>query len=195
MSSASKRLVIFASGGGSNAEAVTRYLHARTHHKVIAVACNQAQAPVIARMRRLHVPVLIFSARQWEDDFIRTTLRALHTDALALLGFLWKVPTSILAHFPQRVVNLHPSLLPDFGGPGMYGKHVHEAVISAGRRRSGITLHLADSEYDRGPILEQHSVEVAPGETPERLAAKIHALEQKEVPPAIHRFLERLKPY
>ena len=115
-------------------------------------------------------------------------------DVLVLAGFLWLVPDYLLITFPQRIINIHPALLPDFGGKGMYGMRVHEAVIREGRQKSGITIHLIDEEYDHGKVLFQAECPVLPHDTPEELAARIHQLEHRYYPEIIKNYLENLKP-
>ena len=159
---------------------------------IAGVFCNRPQARVVQRAHRRNVPVLVFGKAHLEEEWVLSMLRFLKVDVIVLLGFLWKIPAPILEAFPSRVVNLHPSLLPDFGGAGMYGMRVHEAVVAQGCRESGITLHLADAEYDRGPVLLQKRIALDPGESPESLAAKIHALEQAEVPEALVAFISSL---
>jgi len=122
-------------------------------------------------------------------------LRSEKVDALVLLGFLWLIPPDIIRAFAGRILNLHPSLLPDFGGKGMYGMHIHEAVVSSGTTRSGITLHLVNEEYDRGPIVAQFALDVRSGESAHELSARIHELEQKYVPAAVELFLRNTNPY
>jgi phosphoribosylglycinamide formyltransferase-1 len=116
----------------------------------------------------------------------------LHTDLIVLAGFLWLIPASLLEAFPRRILNIHPALLPDFGGKGMYGHHVHEAVINAGRKESGITIHVIDQEYDKGSILFQARCQVLPDDTPEILASRIHQLEHRYYPEIIEEYLSKL---
>jgi phosphoribosylglycinamide formyltransferase-1 len=128
------------------------------------------------------------------EDLI-SVLKAEKIDAVVLLGFLWLIPPAVIRAFEGRILNLHPSLLPDFGGKGMYGKHVHEAVVASGAKKSGISLHLVDEAYDRGPILAQFALDVLPGERAHELAMRIHDLEQKHVPEAVELFLSRISPF
>jgi phosphoribosylglycinamide formyltransferase-1 len=120
-----------------------------------------------------------------EGKGILALLKGLEPDLIVLAGFLWKIPESVVAAFPDQIINIHPALLPRFGGKGMYGMHVHRAVIEAGEKESGITIHRVNEAYDEGSILFQETTPIEPGDTPEALANKIHALEYAHYPPAI----------
>lgn len=186
-----KRLVIFASGSGSNAENTCKYFRNHPETEVVAVFCNNKNAGVIRKMDAYQIPVVIFNRQQFADPKVfLETIQQYKPDAIALLGFLWLVPAFLIKAFPDRIINLHPALLPKYGGKGMYGHHVHEAVIAAGEKESGITMHLVNEHYDEGRTLAQFRCSVAPGDTPEVLAEKIHALEQAHVPAVIDSFLK-----
>ncbi|MDR0543772.1 MAG: phosphoribosylglycinamide formyltransferase [Odoribacteraceae bacterium] len=186
-----KKIVIFASGSGSNAENIIKYFEGDGAVRVVALFCNRPGAFVLERADRLGIPSVVFGREEWESaDGVAARLRALGADLLVLAGFLWKVPPVILEAFPDRVLNIHPALLPLHGGKGMYGDRVHEAVIRAGDKRSGITIHLVNEHYDQGAVLFQASCDVLPGDTPESLAARIHALEHAHFPVVIRAFLE-----
>jgi len=187
-----KRIAVFASGTGSNAECLIRYFQqqATPCARVVLLVSGRPDAPVVEKARQLRVPVVTISRRNLQEpvDLIRV-LQAEKVDALVLLGFLWLIPPPLIEAYPGRIINLHPSLLPDFGGKGMYGMRVHEAVVASGARRSGITLHLVDEHYDRGPVIAQFERELKEGITAVELAAEIHALEQARVAPAVEAFL------
>jgi phosphoribosylglycinamide formyltransferase-1 len=187
------RIAVFASGSGSNAEAVIRALAERPAYEATCVFCNRPRAGVIERARRLEVPTVVFGRSMMQPDGpLLPWLRALDIDFLLLLGFLWKIPAHVIKAYPRRVLNLHPALLPAFGGPGMYGSHVHRSVIEHGATESGITLHLADEAYDRGAILYQRRVALENGETVESLEEKIRTLEQAWVPTWVLDYLDRM---
>lgn len=187
-------IVIFASGSGSNAEQIVRYFREKKTATVSAVFCNNPQAGVIDRMRSLYVPVYLFNKQElYHSSAVLNELQKLEADIIVLAGFLWLFPPSILKAFPDRVVNIHPSLLPKFGGKGMYGARVHQAVVDAKENQSGITIHLVNEEYDKGRILFQATVEISKEETAESLAHKIHLLEYKHFPSVIEAFIQSKK--
>jgi phosphoribosylglycinamide formyltransferase-1 len=188
-------IAIFASGSGTNAEQIVRYFSRDASHSVKMILSNKADAYVLERAQKLSVPVMVFDRNLFYKT--RQVLDALNDsaiDVLVLAGFLWLVPDYLLITFPQRIINIHPALLPDFGGKGMYGMRVHEAVIREGRQKSGITIHLIDEEYDHGKVLFQAECPVLPHDTPEELAARIHQLEHRYYPEIIKNYLENLKP-
>ncbi len=188
-------IAIFASGSGSNAEEIIRYFSADQAHCVKLVLSNKAGAYVLERAEKLAVTAMVFdrntfyNTRQIADILIDAEI-----DVLVLAGFLWLIPDYLLITFPQRIINIHPALLPDYGGKGMYGMRVHESVIRDGRTKSGITIHLIDEEYDRGRILFQAECPVLPTDTPDDLASRIHQLEHRYYPEIIKNYLQSLSP-
>jgi len=178
-----KRIAVFASGAGTNAENLIRYFRNSKVAGVEVVFTNKPDAGVIQRARKLEVPCIIFNRNQfYESDEIINLLKEKKIDWIVLAGFLWKIPPALIAAFPGRIVNIHPALLPEFGGKGMYGSHVHEAVIRSGAGDSGISIHLVDENYDRGKIIFQAKIKVEKDDSPESLAQKIHGLEYKHFP-------------
>ena len=180
-------IVIFASGSGSNAENIINWSKQHNTYRVSAVLSNRKDAFVLTRAERLGIPHWTFSGAEFRNNLIlykgentslTTALKDLETDYIILAGFLLKVPEYLLSAWPEKILNIHPALLPSYGGKGMYGDHVHKAVIAAGERESGITVHLADNQYDHGRILYQAKCPVTPEDTPETLFAKIHELER-----------------
>lgn len=183
-----KKLAIFASGGGTNAENIVKYFAGSETAEVSLILSNKPDAYVLERARRLGIESLAFSkADFFESDRVVQLLKAHKIDWVILAGFLWLVPGNLLEAFPDRIINIHPSLLPKFGGKGMYGGRVHEAVVAAGESSSGITIHLVNQEYDKGRVLFQASCPVLKNETPETLADKIHALEYQHYPSVIEK--------
>jgi phosphoribosylglycinamide formyltransferase-1 len=181
-----KNVVLFASGSGTNAENIIRYFQQSKGIHISEVLTNNPEAVVIERAKKLNVPVRIFS----KDDFSRPEVIIRHlidieTDLIVLAGFLWKIPTALIRQFPEKMINLHPALLPEFGGKGMYGMHVHEAVLAAGKKKSGITIHYVNENYDEGKIIFQAETDVLEADTAESLAEKIHQLEYKYFPQVI----------
>lgn len=189
-----KKLAILASGSGTNAENIARLFHQGNRIRVGVVLCNRKQAGVYERMQALGVPVVYMPNSSWDSDPDRVveTLRSYDPDLVVLAGFMRAVRPEIIEAFSGRVVNIHPSLLPAYGGKGMYGHHVHEAVIAAGEKKSGVTVHYVTEEIDGGEIVMQQEVDITPEDTPETLEAKIHPVEYDLYPRAIVKALDDL---
>ncbi len=185
-----KNIVLFASGNGTNAENIIRYFQQHAVIHIAEVLTNNPKAGVIERAKKLDVPVQIFTRADFASP--QTLIHHLgeqKTDLIVLAGFLWKIPTALIRQYSGKMINLHPALLPEFGGKGMYGLRVHEAVIAAGKKKSGITIHFVNENYDEGKIIFQAETEVQETETPESLAEKIHQLEYKYFPQVIEEIL------
>jgi phosphoribosylglycinamide formyltransferase 1 len=182
------RLAVFASGGGSNFGAILDAIAAGTlPAQVVLLVTDRPACGAQGRAEAAGVPVAVLPPRDYGDEgaFGAALLAALTgaaAEAVVLAGYLKKVPPAVVAAFDGRLVNVHPALLPDFGGPGLYGRRVHEAVLAAGAKESGCTVHLVDDEYDGGPILAQVRVPVLPGDTPETLAARVLTEEHRLLP-------------
>ncbi len=184
-------MAIFASGKGSNAANIIRYFDGHPSISVGLIVCNNANAGVIEIAKKNRVPVLLINRQSLDNP--KECLAALQQagmEYLVLAGFLWKLPPPIIEAFPNKILNIHPALLPQYGGKGMYGQHVHEAVIAAKESQSGITIHIVDEHYDKGDIVFQAACTIDAADTPERLAAKIHALEQVHFPKVIEQYLQ-----
>lgn len=183
-------IAIFASGSGSNAEQIMKYFSDDPDFSVRLILSNKPDAYVLERAAKFGVPTLVFDRKTfYQTTQVLDLLSDAKVDVVVLAGFLWLVPDYLLKTFPQRIINIHPALLPDFGGKGMYGDRVHEAVIREGRTKSGITIHLVDEEYDRGKILFQAECPVLPTDTPDTLAARIHQLEHRHFPEQIRNYV------
>ena len=182
-----KNLAIFASGSGTNAENIARLFHQGNKIRVAVVLCNRKNAGVFQRMEKLGVPCRYVPSSVWDNDpqQILDILGPYDIDLVALAGFMRTVRPEIVAAYRDRIVNIHPSLLPAYGGKGMYGHHVHEAVIAAGEKKSGVTVHYVTDGIDQGRIVMQQSVDITPEDTPETLEAKIHPVEYSLYPRAI----------
>ncbi|WGK65902.1 phosphoribosylglycinamide formyltransferase [Croceiramulus getboli] len=187
-----KKIVIFASGNGTNAQRIIDYFQGHAHARVVLVLSNNKNAKVLDRATQAGVSAMSFNRDAlYKDGFVLTLLQGVQPDLIVLAGFLWLFPTSILQAFPKITLNIHPALLPEFGGKGMYGRHVHEAVIASAKKESGITIHQVSENYDEGEILFQARVPVDPQDSPESLAQKIHELEYEHYPRVIESFLFR----
>ena len=188
-----KKIAIFASGSGSNAENIINYFQNDAENVVKIVFCNKPNAYVLERAKRLNVPTFVFGREDfYHSDMVLSELKRLDIDMIVLAGFLWKVPNAIIEAYRERVVNIHPALLPSYGGKGMYGMKVHESVIAAGEKESGITIHYVNDHYDEGATIFQARCEITPEDTPDTLAEKVHALEYEHFPRVIKEVLEKI---
>ncbi len=189
-------IAVFASGRGSNFQAILEAIHhGLLPAHITLVVSNNSQAGALELARLHKIPAVQLSQRQFSDEeaFVNRLLELLRehrVELIALAGYMKKVPTRIIQEYRNKIVNVHPALLPRFGGPGMYGIHVHEAVIASGVKISGATVHIVDEEYDHGPIVIQRPVEVEPDDTPETLAAKVLKIEHELYPEALRAFAE-----
>lgn len=189
----SRNIAIFASGNGTNAENIIKYFSGNKDIKVKIVMTNKADAFVLERAHRLGIPTLYINREQWADaTHILTLLHEQQIDFIVLAGFLARIPDALLHAYPNRIVNIHPSLLPKFGGKGMYGNKVHEAVVAAGETESGITIHYLNEHYDEGQIIAQYRCPVMPDDTPQDVATRVHALEYEYYPKVIEQLLMTL---
>lgn len=182
-----KKIAIFASGAGTNAERIIDYFASSDRVKVALLLSNNPTAGALERARSRGVPCRVFTREELHDGRIAGLLLRERIDLVVLAGFLWLIPPSMTGAFAGRIVNIHPSLLPAYGGKGMYGARVHRAVVEAGERESGITVHLVDDRYDSGAVIARYRVALSPDETPESLERKIHRLEYLHYPPIIER--------
>ncbi len=187
-------IAVFASGRGSNFTAILEAIRNGTlPARVCCLVSNRSDAGALAIARAHQVPSIHHSRQQFASDdafaeALLATLRTHGADLIALAGYLKRIPTPVVAAFRDRIVNIHPALLPSFGGHGMYGHHVHEAVLAGGAKVSGATVHFVDEEYDRGPIIAQRCVPVALDDTPETLAARVLAVEHSLYPETLAAF-------
>ncbi|MDD3522240.1 MAG: phosphoribosylglycinamide formyltransferase, partial [Bacteroidales bacterium] len=200
----------FASGNGSNAENLIRNV---TAGEVVLLLCNNPKAFVLKRAKELQVPAVVFSRQELDDAAgalageathmpapeasrqersVLGLLKAHRIDFIVLAGFLWKIPAHVISAWPGRIVNIHPALLPKYGGAGMYGERVHREVIKNKEKESGITIHVVDQLYDHGPILFQATCPVDGTDTPEALARKIYALEQQYFPVVVDKYIKQV---
>lgn len=184
-----KKIVIFASGSGTNAENIIRYFKATKTAVVEAVFTNKAEAKVIQRAENYQVPTYVFSKNDLEEGKVLQIINVLQPDLIVLAGFLLKFPETIVANYPDKIINIHPALLPKYGGKGMYGMYVHQAVVENKESKTGITIHYVNENYDEGNIIFQKEVTVLISDTPEVVAAKIHELEQDHFPVVIEKLI------
>lgn len=181
-----KKIAVFASGSGTNAEKIFQHFKGHKHTEVSLLCCNKPGAYVLERAQRLGITSYLFS----RDEFYNSTvvsnrLKEEEIDLIVLAGFMWLVPNYIVADFENRIINIHPALLPKFGGKGMYGMNVHNAVKQAGETESGITIHFVNNHYDEGNIIEQFTCRLTPSDSPEDIARKVQKLEHENYPKVI----------
>ena len=200
-----KHIAIFASGAGSNAQKIIEHLtpnpspqvergaeeemEAKKLAKVVLIVCNNPMAGVLKIAEKENIPSIIIERKKFYEDGYLAELKNYNIDLIVLAGFMWKVPQKIIQSYQNKIINIHPALLPKFGGKNMYGSFVHEAVIKAGEKESGITIHYVDEIYDHGKIIFQAKCKVDENDTPQTLAEKIHALEHKHYPLIIERII------
>lgn len=189
-----KKIVIFASGNGSNAENIIRYFQKHENIVVSHVFSNKKNAPVLEKAEALGVTSLAFDKLAfYSDRQILKILKDIDPQLIVLAGFLWIFPKNILDEFPNKVINIHPALLPKYGGKGMYGSKVHEAIIKNREIETGISIHYVNEHYDEGAVIFQAKTDVAPTDTPEIVAKKIHKLEHEHFPQVIEELLNSKK--
>lgn len=187
-----KRIAVFASGSGTNAENIVKYFEDSDLARVAVIFCNRKNAGVMDRAHKLGVRSIYFDRDQLESGDVLDKLRELKVDFVVLAGFLLKIPSDIIAEYEGRIINIHPALLPDYGGPGMYGMAVHEAVVENEEEESGITIHHINDEYDDGEIIFQESVEIDFEDSPEDVQYKVQQLEHKHYPEVIEYLIKDL---
>jgi phosphoribosylglycinamide formyltransferase-1 len=187
------QIAIFASGAGSNAARIIDYFRAHPSIKISLIVCNKPGAGVLDIAAKEHIPVLLIEKeRFFRGDAYISDLQKLNINFVILAGFLWKIPGALVREYRGRIINIHPALLPKYGGKGMYGRLVHEAVIAAGEKESGITIHYVDELYDHGQVIFQASCTIEEKDTPETLAHKVHLLEYEHFPRIIGELLNKI---
>ncbi len=184
-----KTIAIFASGQGTNAQKIIDYFRNHPAIKPGLIICNKPDAGVLQIARKENIPAIIIEKEKFEQSGYLEEMKRYNIDFIVLAGFLWKIPPILIRRFPMRIINIHPALLPSYGGKGMYGMRVHKAILDAKEKKSGITIHFVDEKYDHGNIILQKSLEISEGETYESLAEKIHHLEHHYFAPTIERVL------
>lgn len=189
------KIAILASGAGSNAERIMEHFGDSGLARVVLVASENAGAYALERARRLGVEAMAFSVAELRDGRLLAELLRRQVDFVVLAGFLKLVPQAMVEAFPRRMVNIHPALLPSYGGRGMFGLHVHEAVLAHGERQSGITIHYVNGAYDSGDVIFRATCPVLPSDTPDALAERVHALEHRHYPAVIEALLRGERSY
>jgi len=186
---ADKNIIIFASGAGTNAQEIINYFKKDKQIKVSLIVCNNPKAGVLKIAANEQIPVLLIQRDRFKETGYLSEIEKYHPKLIVLAGFLWMIPQILINHFPEKIINIHPALLPAYGGKGMYGSAVHKAVIDSKENESGITIHYVDDKYDHGATIFQVKCALEENETPETLAQKIHKLEHKYYPIIIDKVL------
>ncbi|WP_339666909.1 phosphoribosylglycinamide formyltransferase [Maribacter arcticus] len=181
-----KQIILFASGSGSNVENIANYFKLRKDVTISCVLTNKSDAKVIERCNRLEINALYFNRQAFsKSNFVLQMLQSLNPDLIVLAGFLWKIPESITNAFPNKIINIHPALLPKYGGKGMYGMNVHNAVLENKEPETGITIHYVNAHYDEGAIIHQAKTSISPKDSADDIASKVHQLEYEYFPKVI----------
>ena len=184
------RVAIFASGSGSNAEEIFKHFQSHPSIEIVLLLSNNANAFALERAKRFDVPSKVFNRAIFrESEEVLAWLKEKKITHVVLAGFMWLVPAYLIKAFPGKIVNIHPALLPKFGGKGMYGMHVHEAVKATGEKETGITIHEVNEHYDEGKALFQAKCEVLPSDSPDQIAQKVHQLEYAHYPRVIEKWI------
>ena len=187
-------VAIFVSGSGTNCEALIRHFQNSDKVKIVLVLSNRADAYALVRASGLGVETVVMLKKEFmQQELLMPLMEKYNVDFIVLAGFLLVVPEFLIDAYPRRIINLHPALLPKFGGIGMYGHHVHEAVKAAGETETGMTVHYVSSEVDGGEIIAQFSTPVSPDDTPDDIAAKEHVLEMEHFPEVVHQVLDNFE--
>jgi phosphoribosylglycinamide formyltransferase-1 len=189
-----KRIAIFASGNGTNAQRIAEYFAENNHVEISLILTNKSSAAVLKRAEKLRIPSMVFSKTDFvRDGKVDLKLNEYKIDFIVLAGFLWLVPDFLIQKYRNRIINIHPALLPAYGGKGMFGQKVHQAVVAAGEKQSGISIHYVNNNYDEGQIIFQAKCDIEDGDSAEILATKIHKLEYEYFPVIIEKTLNKLK--
>ena len=183
------RIAIFASGSGTNAEAIIKYFKDHPLIKIELVLSNNPNALVLERAKKFAVPAKVFNRQEFSSGEVVRWLQEYGITHIVLAGFLWLIPASLIKSYPNEIINIHPALLPKFGGKGMYGMKIHELIRSLNETETGVTIHLINEKYDEGPILYQGRCEVASTDTPKDIANKVHQMEYANYPLVIEQWI------
>jgi len=184
-----KKIVLFASGSGSNAENIIQYFKQSHAAEVVAVFCNNPKGKVIGRAQNHQVPVVVFSKEELSGESVLLKVHAFGPDLIVLAGFLLMFPMNIIKAYPNKIINIHPALLPKYGGKGMYGMNVHRAILENKETETGISIHYVDEHYDEGDIIFQAKIILEGSESPEEIAQKVHTLEHEHFPKVIEKLI------
>jgi phosphoribosylglycinamide formyltransferase-1 len=184
-----KKIVVFASGAGSNAEKIALHFNNTNFASVVKIFSNIPDAKVLEKAKNLKIPTEVFNRQELNDGKVLEKLNQINPDLIVLAGFLWKFPEHIIKEYPNKTINIHPALLPNYGGKGMYGMNVHQAVLENKEKETGITIHYVNEHYDEGKFIFQKTVNIEDCKTADEIAKKIHVLEHQYFPKVIEKLL------
>ena len=184
-----KKIVVFASGSGSNAENIIVHFNKKNIAEVVAIFSNNENAKVLDRAKKFNIPTIVFSKEEFSTDVVLEKLKSFQPDLIVLAGFLLKFPQNIIESYPNQIINIHPALLPKYGGKGMYGMYVHKSVLENKEIETGISIHYVNEHYDEGNIIFQKNISLENCTTPEEIAEKVHQLEHQYFPKVIEQIL------
>ena len=188
------RIAIFASGSGSNAQKILEHFKYHEQGEVVLILTNNPQAYVLQRADNFEIPTHVFTRQEfYQTDDVVKLLKSMEVDLIVLAGFLWLIPESLLKAFPNQIINIHPALLPKYGGKGMYGDNVHKAVLANGETESGITIHFVNEHFDEGEPIHQAKFKIEPGDTLDSIKLKGQQLEHQHFPKVIEGLLKKVR--
>jgi phosphoribosylglycinamide formyltransferase 1 len=185
-----KKIVIFASGSGSNAEKIVLHFNKNSLVNVVAIFTNNPNAKVLDKAIKFNIPTVVFNKQELNDGKVAHLIHQIQPDLIVLAGFLLKFPDAIIREYPNKIINIHPALLPKYGGKGMYGMHVHQSVLENNEKETGITIHYVNEHYDEGGIIFQKSIHIQDCKLAEEIAGRVQALEHQHFPEVIERLLD-----
>ncbi|MFN3967547.1 phosphoribosylglycinamide formyltransferase [Flavobacterium sp.] len=180
-----KKILLFASGAGSNVENIIQYFKNNDNISVVGIFTNNLHAKVLEKAKHHNIPSLVFNKTELNDGFVLEKINEHQPDLIVLAGFLLKFPEHIVAAYPNKIINIHPALLPKYGGKGMYGMNVHQAILENKEKETGITIHYVNEHYDEGEFIFQHNINIEECDSPEAIAAKVQSLEHEHFPKVI----------
>lgn len=187
------KIAIFCSGSGSNAQKIIEYFKGHSDIEISVLMANKPDAYALERAQKFSIPTWVFNREEYKSGKVLEELKKRSIDWIILAGFLWLIPEDLVQNFPNKIINIHPALLPKFGGKGMYGMNVHSAVVANKEKESGITIHYVNKNYDEGNIIFQASCAVAPSDSPEEVAKKVQVLEHEHFPKVIEKIIMNIE--
>ena len=184
-----KKIVLFASGKGSNVDNIIQYFKSNKEVVIAGVFSNNASAKVLEKAKKYNIPTQVFNKEELTDGFVENKIAAIKPDLIVLAGFLLKFPDPIIKKYPNKIINIHPALLPKYGGKGMYGMNVHKTILENKEQETGISIHYVNEHYDEGGIIFQKTISIADCNSPEAIAEKVQELEYEHFPQVIEKLL------
>jgi phosphoribosylglycinamide formyltransferase-1 len=185
-----KKILLFASGAGSNVENIIQYFKNNDNISIVGIFTNNLHAKVLEKAKHHNIPSLVFNKTELNEGFVLEKINELQPDLIVLAGFLLKFPEQIVSAYPNKIINIHPALLPKYGGKGMYGMNVHQTILENKEKETGITIHYVNEHYDEGEFIFQHNINIEECDSPEAIAVKVQALEHEHFPKTIERLLD-----